>query len=259
MGIYDFINLQDKVALVTGGSKGLGKTFAKALAEAGAHIVIASRHQEELNSAQQDLQKLNKNTLTIEADISREEQVQMLVEQTVKEFGTIDILVNNAASGLHNVPIEQETLEAWSSVINTNINGTYMCSREVAKIMMKQNRGKIINMASISGYIVNKYVHGGSYNVSKAAVVMLTKACAIEWAPYNINVNAIAPGYYGTKPNLDMFEKDKELHKNVIDMIPLRRLGNIEELGGLVVCLASDISNYMTGTTIVIDGGYTLW
>jgi gluconate 5-dehydrogenase len=125
--------------------------------------------------------------------------------------------------------------------------------------MKKQQSGKIINLSSKSGFTVGRYFHGGSYDVSKAAIAMLTKALAVEWAPYHINVNAVAPGYYDTKPNREFFVDNPELYKKVIDLVPLKRLGDIRELSGLVVCLASDISNFMTGTTILIDGGYNIW
>ena len=125
--------------------------------------------------------------------------------------------------------------------------------------MIKQQRGKIVNIASISGQIINRYFHGGSYDVSKSAVVGLTRALAAEWAAYNINVNAIAPGYYGTAPNLKWFDTNPATQRKVLEMIPLGRLGNMEELAALVVVLASDVSNYMTGSVVLIDGGYTLW
>lgn len=259
MGIQNMIDLKDKVAIVTGSSKGLGHAYARAFAEAGAHLVITCRHGTELKETADAIRKLGSEVLEVESDISVESQVKELVHKTEITFGRIDILVNNAAAGLINIPLEENTLGDWSLVINKNINGTYLCCREVANVMMKQKKGKIVNIASISGFIINKYFHGGSYNVSKSAVVMLTKACAVEWAPYNIQVNAIAPGYYNTEPNRKVFEKDPALHQKVLDMIPLGRLGNIDELAALVVCLSSDITNYMTGSTIIIDGGYTLW
>jgi len=182
-----------------------------------------------------------------------------MVARTLERFGHIDILVNNAATERQNFPPEETSLENWSFVINTNVNGPFLCAREVGKVMISQKRGKIINLASMSGMIINKYFHGGSYDVSKSAVAALTKALAVEWAKYNVNVIAVAPGYYGTTPNQKWFEANPEIHRQVIDMIPLQRLGKIEELAALVAVLASDVSNYMTGSTVVIDGGYTSW
>jgi len=259
MSFDDLISIREKVAIVTGGSRGLGSAFAKALAEAGAKVVITCRHGSELGETAKAVRDAGRDVLEIESDISVESQVKDMVRKAESRFGKIDILVNNAAAGLMNIPLESNTIDEWSRTIHTNINGTYLCSREVARSMMKYKKGKIINIASISGFVVNKYFHGGSYNVSKSAIVMLTKACAVEWAPYNINVNAVAPGYYNTDPNREVFEKDPDLKEKILDMIPVRRLGNIDELAALVVCLSSDITNYMTGSTIVIDGGYTLW
>jgi gluconate 5-dehydrogenase len=259
MSVNDLLSLQDRIAVVTGASRGLGQAFAAALAEAGAHVVIASRHVDELEETASAIEAFDRQVLCVQTDITREDQVRQMVEQTVKRFGGIDILVNNAAAERQNVPPEKTTLESWSFVMETNLNGPFLCSREVGKVMISRGKGKIINLASMSGMIINKYFHGGSYDVSKSAVVGLTKALAVEWAQYNINVIGIAPGYYGTAPNRKWFDSNPEIHQNVLDMIPLKRLGNIEELAAFVTVLASDVSNYMTGSTVVIDGGYTLW
>lgn len=259
MNILDFFNLDGKTAVVTGASRGLGSAFATALAEAGASIVITCRHGSDLRKTADAVRELGRDVLEIESDITDEVQVKEMVERTVEKFGTIDILVNNAATERINKAPDETTLEEWQFVINTNVTGIFLCSRETVKVMKKQKRGKIINLSSISGSIINRYFHGGSYDVSKSAVSALTKAMAVEYAPYNININAIAPGYYGTVPNRKWFDRNPQIYKDVLDMVPLGRLGNIRELSGLVVCLSSDITNYMTGTTITIDGGYTIW
>lgn len=259
MGLSDMINLQDKVAIVTGASRGLGQAFAAALAEAGAHLVISCRHGSDLDETAGLVRGHKREVLELESDIAHEEQVAEMVDKTVEKFGRIDILVNNAASMRIDKPPEQTTLEEWKSVVDPNITGTFLCSREVAKVMIGQKAGKIINLSSVAAYDVLKYFHGGSYEVTKTAVVMLTKVLATEWAPYNINVNAIAPGYYNTLPNQRFLKKEPGLYDKVLDMIPLKKLGNIEELAGLVVVLASDIANFMTGSTIIIDGGYACW
>jgi NAD(P)-dependent dehydrogenase (short-subunit alcohol dehydrogenase family) len=144
-------------------------------------------------------------------------------------------------------------------VIETNVTGAWLCCREAGKVMVGQRSGKIVNISSMSGSIVNRYLHGGSYEVSKAALMMLTKTLAAEWAQHNIAVNAIAPGYYDTQPNRDFFGHEADLYQRVLDMIPLRRFGNLEELADLVLVLSSETANYMTGSTITIDGGYTVW
>lgn len=259
MNILDFFNLDGKTAVVTGASRGLGSAFATALAEAGASIVITCRHGSDLGKTADTVRGLGRDVLEIESDITDEVQVKEMVERTIEKFGTIDILVNNAAAERINKAPDETTLEEWQFVINTNVTGIFLCSRETVKVMKKQKRGKIINLSSISGSIINRYFHGGSYDVSKSAVSALTKAMAVEYAPYNINIIAIAPGYYGTVPNRKWFDSNPQIYKDVLDMVPLGRLGNIRELSGLVVSLASDVSNYMTGTTITIDGGYTIW
>ena len=259
MSLAELLSLRDRIAIVTGASRGLGKAFATALAEAGAHLAVVSRHRNELEETAAAIKNHERDVLTLQTDITEEDQVQEMVAQTVERFGHIDILVNNAATERQNLPPQDVTLEDWSFVINTNVNGPFLCAREVGKVMISQKRGKIINLASMSGMIINRYFHGGSYDVSKSAVVGLTKALAAEWAKYNVNVIALAPGYYGTTPNKKWFEANREIYHQVLDMIPLKRLGKIEELAALVTVLASDVSNYMTGSTVVIDGGYTLW
>ena len=259
MSVHDLINLKDKVAVVTGASRGLGQAFAVALAEAGAHLCITSRHGGELEHTCDQVKRLGREVLALESDINNETQIAGMVDETVRKFGRIDILVNNAASMRIDKSPEDTTRAEWKSVIDPNVTGVFLCSREAAKIMKNQKGGKIINLSSVAGFKVLRYFHGGSYDVSKAAIVMLTQTLATELAPYNINVNAIAPGYYNTIPNQRFLKKEPGIYEKVIDLIPLRKLGELNELAGLVVVLASDISNYMTGTTILIDGGYHCW
>lgn len=259
MSVLDLINLNNKVAVVTGASRGLGQDFAVALAEAGAHLCITSRHGGELEQTSDQIKKLGREVLALESDINDETQIVSMIGETVRKFGRIDILVNNAASMRIDKSPEDTTQADWKSVMDPNVTGVFLCSREAAKIMKKQGGGKIINLSSVAGVKVLRYFHGGSYDVSKAAIIMLTQTLATELAPYNINVNAVAPGYYNTVPNQRFLQKEPGLYEKVLDLIPLRRLGELKELAGLVVVLASDISNYMTGTTILIDGGYHCW
>ena len=257
--LAELFSLNGRVALVTGASRGLGQAFAAALAEAGADLVIACRHLAELEETAAAVRALGRQVLPLEADIRSEAAVRDMVGRAVERFGRIDVLVNNAATERQNVPPEQTTLESWSEVIDVNLNGQFLCAREVGKVMIPRRAGKIINLASMSGMVINRHFHGGSYDVSKAAVVGLTKALAAEWAPHNINVISLAPGYYGTAPNLRWFQSNPEIHRKVLELIPMGRLGDMRELAALVVVLASDVSNYMTGSTVLIDGGYTLW
>jgi len=252
-------DLTGKTIIVTGGSKGLGKTMALALAEAGADVVVASRTLSELEKTAREIRDLKRESLAIKADITSEVQVRSMVEETIEKFGKIDVLVNNAGTGRIDKPPEKTNLKEWSEVMETNVTGTFICSKEVASKMIARKKGKIINLASMSGFIINRYVHGGAYDCSKLAIVALTKALAVEWAPYKITVNAIAPGYFRTEPNEIFFQRYPDFYQKVIDMTPLRRIGNPQELSGLIIYLASEASNFMTGSTILIDGGYTLW
>jgi NAD(P)-dependent dehydrogenase (short-subunit alcohol dehydrogenase family) len=259
MGVMDILSLRDRVALVTGASRGLGRAFAEGLAEAGAHVAVCSRHAAELEETVRAVRDRGREALAVETDVTSETQVAALMARISERFGKLDILVNNAATDRKNVPPEETSLASWSSVMQANLDGMFLCAREAGRLMIPRGRGRILNLASMSGMIINRYFHGGSYDASKSAVVGLTKALASEWAPHNITVNALAPGYYGTAPNRAYFDANTELRDKVLDLIPLRRLGTIEELAALVVALCSDACGYMTGSVIVIDGGYTVW
>jgi gluconate 5-dehydrogenase len=251
--------LDDQTAIITGGGTGIGLTIAKRFYDEGAFVVICGRREDVLQQAANDVSPDGERVLPVRADIISEKDIQNLVEKTVDQTGRIDILINNAGAMRVNKPPEETSLEEFRFVIDTNVSGTFLVSREVGKVMIEQKSGRIINISSISGSIVNKYFHGGSYEISKAAMNMLTKTLAIEWAPYNIKVNAIAPGYYGTQPNVDFFINDRELNEKVMDLVPMRKLGELEELARLALYLASPHVDYMTGSIITIDGGYTMW
>lgn len=251
--------LDNQTAIITGGGTGIGLTIAKRFHDEGAFVVICGRREDILKEAATDISPDGKRTLAVRADIISEEDIQNLVKKTVDKTGRIDVLINNAGAMRVNKPPEETSLDEFRFVIDTNVTGTFLVSREVGKVMIEQKSGRIINISSISGSIVNKYFHGGSYEVSKAAMNMLTKTLAIEWAPYNIKVNAIAPGYYGTQPNVDFFINDPELNEKVMDLVPMRKLGELEELARLALYLASPQIDYMSGSIITIDGGYTMW
>lgn len=259
MDIYSLISLKDKVAIVTGSSKGLGKSYAEALASAGADLVVNSRHGEELKEVVDSIKGMGRKVFAVEGDLSNEKDIKMLVEKTLKEYGKIDILINNAATERVNIPPEETTLESWNYVMNTNVNGVFLTCKEVGKVMIKQKRGKIINLASLCGSFVIKETHGGSYDVSKSAIAGLTRVLASEWAKYNITVNAIAPGLYNTPANYKYFTDNKEFAAKLLDSVPLGKFGDVEEMGGVAVFLASDVCNYMTGSIIFIDGGFSIW
>jgi gluconate 5-dehydrogenase len=248
-----------KVVLITGGATGIGFAVAGRFYRQGAALVICGRRTEALERARRQLDPGGERVLCQPADISREPDVVRLMESARAWKGRIDVLVNCAAAMRCNKAPEETSLAEWREVIDTNVTGTFLCCREAGKVMIRQNGGRIINFASISGLVVNRYFHGGSYEVSKAAVIMLTRTLATEWARHNIGVIAVAPGYYETEPNRAFFRREPELYQKVSELIPLGRLGDLEELAELILMLASPAASYMTGSTVVIDGGYTLW
>jgi len=261
------LKLENKVAIVTGGASGLGKAAAIALAKEGADIVVADIDISSAEIVVEEIKKLKRKAFCIRVDITNSKEVEEMVKKAVRTFERIDILVNSAgiARGPNQwgkdgwLPMEEVSEDDWDKVIDVNLKGTFLCDQKVGKEMIKRKKGKIINIASISGIVANKGLLGhGPYCASKAGVIALTKVLAIEWAKYNINVNCISPGYMLTK----MGAKSRdipEIHKIQIDMTPMRRFGKPWELGQAVVFLSSEDSNYITGHNLVMDGGYTAW
>ena len=252
-------DLTGRVAFLTGAAGGLGEVFARALAEAGASLFVAARNEEGLKRITEEIRSFGGNCHYTVCDITMEEQANEAVNACIEAYGKVDILVNNAGAHRDNrTPFEIEN-ESFAKVIDTNIMGALTLSKACAADMMKRRWGRIVNIASLSGFIVNKGVHGGSYEVSKSALIMLTKALATEWCEYGICVNAIAPGYFGTQSNKNYFEADPTFYAKVIDMIPMGRLGEPEELTGPLILLCSDASSYIQGFTVLVDGGYVCW
>ncbi|GFN36510.1 3-oxoacyl-[acyl-carrier-protein] reductase [Tepidimicrobium xylanilyticum] len=247
------MNLSNKVALVTGGSRGIGKAIALELSKYGANIAISYLNNEE--KAKEVVKEIEKNGvkgMSIKADISKETDVQNMVKAIEAEMGSIDILVNNAGITKDNLLIRMGA-EEWDDVINTNLKGTYICTKLVARGMMKKRYGKIINIASIVGVTGN--IGQGNYSASKAGVIGFTKAIAKELASRGINVNAVAPGFIET----DMTELLKEdIKDSLVKSIPMRRIGKPEDVANIVVFLASEKADYITGQVINIDGGMVM-
>jgi len=249
-------NLSNKVAIVTGARQGMGKAHAFTLAEAGAKVVISDLSLADCQKVAEEIEKkYSVKTLAIKCDVSQKEEVENLVKETINQFKKIDILVNNAGI-CQNKPFLELTEEDWEKTININLKGEFLMAQEVAKEMIKQKSGSIINIASIAmgqeGIGFLNLVH---YCASKGGVIGMTEAMALELAPYNIRVNAVAPGIIET-PMINFLKTDSQSLENSLDRIPLRRLGKPEEVSNLVLFLASDESSYITGSTLVIDGGY---
>ncbi len=256
MNYQQLFSLKGKTALVTGGARGLGKAMAEALAQVGANIIIADM---ELASAQQtakELASFGGRTLGLQVDVTSEEQVRAMVDQIVGEFNELNVVINNAGI-CQKITVEEQSLEDWKKTMDVNVNGVFLVSKYSGKQMKVQGGGSIINMASMSSFIANTEAQC-AYNASKAAVDMMTKCMASEWAGNNIRVNAIAPGYMKTEMTKPIFAPGGEL-AHVLDLVPLKRLGEPHELGGLAIYLASDASTFATGSTFIVDGGYTIW
>ena len=257
MHVSELFNLSGKVAIVTGGSRGLGKEMAVGLGEAGARVTITARREEWLTPAYEELKGLGIECLAVKADIAKLEDVERFVAETLQRWGKIDILVNNAGI-TWGAPPEDMPLDKWDAVLNTNAKGTLICSQQVGKEMMKKGGGNIINVASITGLLAvdPKVMQAIGYQASKAAVVVMTKQLAVEWAKYNIRVNAIAPFVYPTRMTKGIIQ---QAEKEIIEHIPMGRMGREGETKGAILFLASEASSYITGQVINLDGGMSAW
>jgi gluconate 5-dehydrogenase len=251
------MNLEGRVSVVTGGATGLGLQMATALAEAGSNVVICSRKLENCEQAAHDVEKLGVKTLAIGCDVTKADQVEAMKDAVLNKFGRVDVLVNNAGRAWV-APPEEMPLERWQQVLDLNITAPFLCSQVLGREMIKVKRGKIVNIASIAGLVGRnpKAYNSIAYGTSKGALVNFTRDLAVKWAHHNIQVNAICPGFFVTPINVKMFDKNRD---QVLREIPLGRTGGDDDLKGIVVLLASDASNFMTGAIIPVDGGTVAW
>ncbi|KIL53045.1 SDR family oxidoreductase [Jeotgalibacillus campisalis] len=253
MNVFELFNLTGKTALITGGGRGLGAQIAEGFAEAGANIAVCSRKLEACQEVADSLEKLGVKTLAMQCDISNPDDVARVVKQTVQHFGRIDILVNNSGA-TWGAPAEDMPLEAWQKVMNVNVTGTFLMSQAVGRTMIEQKEGKIINISSVAGLggTDPRVMDTIGYNTSKGAVITMTKDLAVKWGKHNINVNAIAPGFFPTKMSKDIIENGKN---PILEGTPLKRFGTEDDLKGAALFLASKASAYVTGDVLVVDGG----
>ena len=254
MNVKQLFDLTGRVAIVTGGSIGLGRQMAEGLAEMGATLVLCARKKERCQQAAEDLQKLGVKTLALACDVKNPADIHQVVDATMAQFGRIDILINNAGTSW-GAPVEEMRLEQWNKVIETNLTGTFLFSQAVGKIMVGQRRGKIINIASVAGLRgASPEFQAIGYHASKGGVIIFTKDLACKWGIHNIQVNSIAPGWFPTNMSQVLIERNKD---TFLKTIPLRRFGNENDLKGAAVFLASSASDFVTGHVLVVDGGQT--
>jgi gluconate 5-dehydrogenase len=260
MAVLDRFRLDGKRCFVTGGSRGLGREMALAIAEAGADLVLVGRDRGSLEAIAVEIRQRGRTAALIQADVGQPLEAERACRTALEEHGPIHILINNVGGRRFDVPTEDFDLEQWQEILDLNLTSTFICTKLVGGAMVRRGQGgRIINVASISGMIANRGIGGRSYETSKAAVIQFTRAVAADWAPHRVTVNAIAPGAFLTEPNVRWGRLKPTVMETFKAQIPMGDFGRPEDLGPLAVYLASDASRYMTGAVLVIDGGYTAW
>jgi NAD(P)-dependent dehydrogenase (short-subunit alcohol dehydrogenase family) len=254
----EMFRLPGRTALVTGGGRAIGLAIVEALAEAGAKVIIADRDPAVAESGRDEMRKKGYDPEIALMDVTDSSQVSALADDLVKRHGRIDILVNNAGIARSMTPAETVTDEHWLNVLDVNLNGTFWCCRAFGKHMLAEKSGTIVNIGSMSGFIVNKPQEQSFYNASKAAVHHLTKSLAAEWGSRGVRVNAVAPTYIDTPLNAFVYD-DPKMYEAWIGGTPMARMGKVEEIASVTLFLASDAASLMTGSIVLVDGGYTCW
>ncbi|MGC2234991.1 MAG: glucose 1-dehydrogenase [Pyrinomonadaceae bacterium] len=249
---YAKLDLSGKVAVVIGGTSGIGRAIAHGLAEAGADVVPSSRRSEQVEAAAKEIEERGRRTLRITSDVSDRASLQNIVDECVKEFGKVDILVNSAGRTKRQ-PTLDFSEEDWNDIMETNLSGTLRACQIFGRHFLEKKYGRIINIASLSTFV--SLFEVAAYSASKAAVASLTKSLAIEWAQHGVNVNAIAPGVFITDLNRNLL-LSTERGKEFLTRTPMGRFGQVEELAGAAVFLASDAASFVTGEVLVVDGGF---
>ncbi|NGP45683.1 glucose 1-dehydrogenase [Bacillaceae bacterium SIJ1] len=249
----DFSELKDKKVLVTGGSKGIGKDIALAFAKHGASVVISGRNEPVLSETVQQLKLHHENCFYVTADMQKVADIYAMVDHAAHTMGGLDIVVNNAGVNIPK-PATEVTEDDWDTILDTNLKGSFFCSQRAGQYMIPQKQGKIINIVSQMAFV--GYVKRAAYCSSKGGAVQLTKALAVEWAPYQVKVNAVAPTFIETELTANMFADD-DFYQDVLHRIPLGKLAQPSDVTGAVIFLASDMANFITGETIKVDGGWT--
>ena len=251
--MVELFDLSEKVAIVTGASRGLGQYFARALAKSGADLVITSRDLSSLTEFKQEIESLGRKALPVQLDVLSQSDIENMVRMAINEYGKIDILVNNAGLNIRR-PSTDVSQEDWDTVLNTNLKGSFFCAQAAAKEMIKRKHGRIINVGSCTCVFGMEGI--APYTASRGAILSMTRSLAAEWGKFGITVNVLAPGWFKTAQNAVLYE-NKEWVDYITERIPLNRPGQPHDLDGTVIFLASDASEYITGQIILVDGGFT--
>jgi NAD(P)-dependent dehydrogenase (short-subunit alcohol dehydrogenase family) len=260
MSVFDLFRLDGRRALITGGSRGLGRAIARAFAEAGADLVLVGRTPETLDEARRDLTALGRAVDVVVADLHDAATAAALCDWVLERHGPIDVLVNNVGGRREDVPTESMPLDKWLGFLDLNLNSAVVCTQKLGQAMLQRGWGRVVNIASIAGPVVSmRGIEGRHYETAKAALVGFTRAAACDWAKRGVTVNAICPGGFLTEPNRRWFRERPTFKTDFEANIPMGRLGEPDEVAPLALYLASEASRYMTGAVLVIDGGYTLW
>lgn len=260
MSVFDRFRLDGKRLFITGGSRGLGREMALALADAGADVVLTGRERESLEATAGEIRALGRGATPIEADMGDPAVCEKTVEAAIAAHGPFDILINNVGGRREPTPTTEMPLERWQALMDLNLTSTFLCTRHVGAAMIARGRGgRIINIASINAFVAGRNLEGRHYETAKAGVVQFTRAVAADWAPHGITVNAICPGVFMTGPNRRWADIKPEVIDGIRERTPMNATGEPEDLGPLALYLASDAARFVTGAAVVIDGGYTLW
>ncbi len=251
----NYFDVAGKYALVTGASSGLGRQFALCLAEQGANVAIAARRVERLREVEKEIEACGVKCLVVPCDVTDSTQVRNAVDRVAAEFGRIDILINNAGAGFATPAVDTDD-ETWHRVINTSVNGVFFMAREVGRVMLRQQYGKIVNIGSFHCVVTMNGVPRSGYSTAKGAVLMMTRALAAEWAKQGITVNALGPGYFESEMSAKV--ADQAYEDGIRSNCPMGRRGRPGELNGAMLFLAADASSYVTGQLLLVDGGWTI-
>jgi len=260
MGVLDRFRLEGKRLFVTGGSRGLGREMALAIADAGASVILVGRARASLEQTAAEIRGFGRSAWTIQADVGMPEECERACRTALDQYGPIDILINNVGGRRVSVATQDMPLDTWRQLMDLNLTSTFLCTKLIGGAMVARGKGgRVINIASINALVVHRWLAGRHYEAAKAAVIQFTRATAFDWAAHGVTVNAILPGGFKTEVVARWMQEAPGTMEGFRAKIPMGDLGKPEDLGPLAVYLASDASRYMTGASLVIDGGFTLW